>query len=1087
MKKLLFVIAIGLLSLRARTQPGALNKNFGNNGVIETVLGGNGNTLSGYTRNSFVQPDGKILVVVEFTFAVVINRRLANGSIDSSYGKNGFSVPVNMNQPSAAIQSDGKLVVVGETSQVNSEFITARFTTSGTLDASFGNSGITITNAGSENDALTAVAIQSDNKIIAGGESYRNGISQFALIRYNTNGTADPSYGNNGLVITNFGNSCNINALVLQPGNKVVAVGNYNDGTNGDFAIARYLINGSLDTSFNGSGEVTSNFGNSDNAISVALQTNGKILVGGYYTNQQYNSHFEIARYNANGSIDSSFNGTGVAGTNFGSTEEIFASLAVQSNGKIIAGGYIYTTNGFDDLALARFNVSGGIDSSFGLYGQVLDSIGNGNYNFLNCLTLESNGQILSGGYTQTSNSILFTLSRFNTNGSLDNSFGTSGNVQGFYPGNAIYYDGMMVQSDEKIVVNGYTSNGVTYPYFLTRLNQNGSTDLTYGNKGMAVTNGYYAVMQSDGKVVESYYNTTSTGYELMLSRYNTNGSPDLTYGTNGIVLSDFFGGSETYGPTAIQADNKVVVAGYIENSVGTDLLLARFNTDGTPDLSFGNGGAITVDFEPSDYPQTIAIGSNGKILVGEVGYTASYQGVVVLSRFNPNGSLDSSFAKTGYIILSPGLYAFSGTVASQNDGKILLSYEVSSNYSTYYSYVTRYKSNGITDSLFGVNGTIPVAGSDLQLEGDQKILISGRATDAQNNLDFSLARYKTNGIADSTFGTNGTTITKFAAGENYVYGAAISNNELIAEGAANDPLNIGILAEYQLGSQSTLTGPSSVTASADSMLCSTKIKNLDPVVLQADTADVKYEFTGSTTGSGTGSVSGLVFNGGVTNVTYSLLSDSTKSYSFTVTVKDKEAPVISKINKKILVNPSDDQSVDVLLDYTATDNCGPVTNSVVVSGSSFADAPAPFENNSKDLQIIDDHHLKLNPVETDNAFEPKRVFRIQVISTDLSGNRSIESDTLTIPESFIRSAGDFIIRTAPNPTSNSFNITYKSDSRNELVSLRLINAQGIILQTINNVLPGQTVNIGSSLLPGFYLLEANKANSTKTFKLLKL
>ena len=135
---------------------------------------------------------------------------------------------------------------------------------------------------------------------------------------------------------------------------------------------------------------------------------------------------------------------------------------------------------------------------------------------------------------------------------------------------------------------------------------------------------------------------------------------------------------------------------------------------------------------------------------------------------------------------------------------KILLNYEVTYDYISYYNFVSRYSPGGAIDSLFGTNGTIAVDGTNgVMVEPDQKILVSGNVYDAQNNSDYSISRYNTNGSPDSTFGTNGTTITKFVQGSSiYVNGVAISNNEFIADGYGVDPLSIGILAEYHIGDQ---------------------------------------------------------------------------------------------------------------------------------------------------------------------------------------------------------------------------------------------------------------------------------------------
>jgi uncharacterized delta-60 repeat protein len=899
---------MGLLFItEGKSQPGTLNKNFGHNGIVKTKLGGSGgSSMVGYTRATFVQSDGKFLTVLNIGVNVQINRRLADGTIDSTYGNKGFSANVEMIEPAAALQSDGKIVVVGATTTSNSDFIATRFDTSGKLDHAFGNKGVMVTDAGSETDALSSVAIQSNGKIVAGGQTSRSGINQFALIRYDKNGTVDTSYGSNGLVVTNFGGACNINSIVLQTDNKVVAAGTFNNGSSTDFAIARYLKNGALDTTFNGTGEVTSNFGNSDNAISVAIDTTGRIVVGGYYTDPTNNSHFEIARYTTNGSLDPSFNGSGVTGTTFGSNREYLSAIALQSNGEIIAGGNVWGGYSYAELAFVRFNVDGSIDNSFGTNGQTLDPMGSNDYDYIYFLTIAANGQIFSGGYTLSDNLGYFTLIVLNQNGSLDSNFAADGNLLFYYPGNDIGYLTPMVQNDGKIVVNGTTTvPGI--PNFLARFKQNGSPDLTYGNNGMATTSGYGAVMQTDQKVVESnYYNVDSTGSTgIMMSRYNSDGSPDLTYGTNGVVQD--FPGASTYNSLAIQPDNKVVVGANINNNFGESLALIRYNTDGTPDATFGTGGITIPNFQYFNYPQSIAIGSDGKIIVAEVANNASGQYVAVLVRFTSNGSIDSSFATNGQLTLSPGIFAIPGYVVLQADGKILLNYLVSYDYIAFYNFVSRYSPSGVADSLFGTNGTIAVDGSNfVMVEPDQKILVSGNVNDAQNNSDVTISRYNTNGTPDSSFGANGTTITKFAQGESLVNGTgAISNNELIVAGFAEDPLGIGIIAEYTLGNQAITIDSSAVVA--------------------------------------------------------------------------------------VVAQPS------------------------------------------------------------------------------------------------LASGGDLTITPAPNPTNSSFAIHLSSSKQLSSITLQLINNQGMVFQTIPDLYPGQTINIGGSLHPGIYFLKVIEGTSVKTIKLVKL
>ena len=355
-------------------------------------------------------------------------------------------------------------------------------------------------------------------------------------------------------------------------------------------------------------------------------------------------------RYTTNGSLDSTFNGSGVTGTNFGSTREYLSAIALQSNGEIVAGGTIWgSESSYAELAFARFNENGLIDSSFGVNGQALDLMGSNDYEYLYFLTIAANGQIFSGGYTLSDNIGYFTLLRLDPNGSLDSSFASAGNLLYFYPGNSIGYLSAMVQNDGKIVVNGTTSEA-GIPNFLARFNSDGSSDLTYGSNGTATTNGYAAVMQTDQKVVESNYtlNDTTGEAEIIMSRYNSDGNLDMTYGTNGVVQG--FPGVWTSNAMGIQTDNKVVVGGYVASDFGESMALIRYNTDGTPDATFGTGGATIPDFQFYNYPSSIAIGTDGKIIVSEVANNASGQLVMVLARFNSNGSIDSSFAQYGLL-----------------------------------------------------------------------------------------------------------------------------------------------------------------------------------------------------------------------------------------------------------------------------------------------------------------------------------------------------------------------------------------------------------------------------------------------------
>ncbi len=196
-----------------------------------------------------------------------------------------------------ALQADGKVVAVGVAGGVSADFALARYNPNGSLDTSFSGDGRQTTNFGGV-DHANGVALQGDGKIVAVGAAGPFGAGDFALARYNPNGSLDPSFSGDGKQTTDFlfGGTDAANGVVLQGNGKVVAAG-FASGwtTGGDFALARYDSNGSLDTSFSSDGKVRSSFGGSDGASGVALQANGRILAVG--SGRDYPRDFALARY----------------------------------------------------------------------------------------------------------------------------------------------------------------------------------------------------------------------------------------------------------------------------------------------------------------------------------------------------------------------------------------------------------------------------------------------------------------------------------------------------------------------------------------------------------------------------------------------------------------------------------------------------------------------------------------------------------------------------------------------------------------------------------------------------------------------
>lgn len=393
-----------------------------------------------------------------------------------------------------------------------------------------------------------------------------------------------------------------------------------------------------------GNGIVITGFNNdNDYAQKVLVQTDGKIIVAGYSSN-----NFALARYNTNGSLDSSFGTGGKVTTNIGGND-ICESAILQKDGKIILVGSNST-----DYALARYNTNGTLDTTFGPPGAggivTTDAFG---LDYIQSAIIQNDGKIVVGGYVLAGNGTLFSnqLIRYNTNGSVDSSFSYSDSQDWW--GTSVN-----IQNDSKIIFAGFQKIPLpTSGVYVKRFNTFGAADTTFGTNGVFANydlishsnstrpseEGWTKVsttIQSDGKILISAISNNNFG----LARCNSNGTLDSSFGTNGIVTTDFYGGKDNPRSIAVQSDGKILVAGWAYFNATPHFAIARYNSNGTIDTSFGSSGKVITDVGVNqDYGQSIAIQSDGKILlVGHASNGFNYDFALV--RYNTNGSLDTSF-----------------------------------------------------------------------------------------------------------------------------------------------------------------------------------------------------------------------------------------------------------------------------------------------------------------------------------------------------------------------------------------------------------------------------------------------------------
>lgn len=388
------------------------------------------------------------------------------GTLDTSFGANGI-VTTYLGQYSGynnavAIQQDEKIVVVGSDNidGVKSNFLIMRYDKYGKIDNSFGDKGI-VSESFSNNNSCNDVEIQTDGKIVVVGDIASNNTGAnkgMSILRFNTNGNLDKTFGFNGKETTNIGVYESASALAIQKDGKIVvaATTKLSADSDYDFSVLRYNADGSLDKTFDKDGIVSNNvgLGNYNKATSIAIQPDEKIVIAGYSTGDS-SSQFALVRYNKDGSLDNTFDLDGKVTTSFERANTILNSILIQPNGKIIAAGYSYSVGSYyTTVAIAKYNIDGSLDTTFGDNGLINSFMSN--LNKVNSIKLQADNKIIVGGetinYSNSDNG--FILFRYNSDGSIDNSFASNGILTNYFKYDTAVQD-IEIQSNGRIVVVG--------------------------------------------------------------------------------------------------------------------------------------------------------------------------------------------------------------------------------------------------------------------------------------------------------------------------------------------------------------------------------------------------------------------------------------------------------------------------------------------------------------------------------------------------------------------------------------------------------------------------------------------------------
>ncbi|SNB46773.1 hypothetical protein [Geobacter sp. DSM 9736] len=833
-----------------------------------------------------VRLGGVLLLIQSLLISTAV---AAPGALDTTFNSTGKSIyrgeaEVTDYGAGVALQADGKMVVVGYAHNgADHDILVTRYNSDGTLDDTFGNEGATTYDGGDE-DYAYAVAFQADGKIVLTGTSNIAGDDRVIVLRYTDAGALDTTFGTEGSAT--YGEalwSMHGKALAIQPDGKILIAGDAGDpwgSNNFDVLLLRYNTDGTLDEGFAMSGAaIYDSFSSFDYGTAVSLLPDGKIVVAGHKMGATYDIF--VVRFDTAGAFETSF----VPYDGGPLVDDYSAAMVVDAAGKVVVAGYSHGP-GVVDFVILRYDTDGTLDGGFGAGGaRVYDS---GGADYASAVRIQGDGKIVVSGSSNNGTNDDLVIARFNAIGAPDPGFGSAG-IMTYNSGNNDYIFGLALQSDGKIVGAGSIQNGAASNQLVIRCTTGGVRDNAFDSDGIAVydaavptIDSAYAVttqpdgktvvagermgdvlilryttegvldpefgtdgivtydgggtdkvlgiaIQQDGKIVVAGQKGLWPDHDLLLMRYNPDGTPDAGFGTAGVTSYDS-GRDDTGYAVTVQPDGKIIVAGSATNFMGTITLLMRYNSDGTPDGTFGTGGVAPFD-DPdidlgNDYAgYALSLLPGGKILV-----TGSSSAKVLLLQVLGDGSLDPSFGTDGIVTIDRGESDFAMAAAVQTDGKIVV---------TGYTYNTitnqndllamRFMPDGGLDATFGTGGIFTSDssrgdwGNGMAFQPDGKIFLTGYK-DNEGEIDLLLLRLDTDGSLDETFGASGLA-TYDIGGDDYGNALHVQNDGRIivagtSSGATDDIAVLRLIGGPYTLSVTKSAGTGTVTSGDGGISC---------------------------------------------------------------------------------------------------------------------------------------------------------------------------------------------------------------------------------------------------------------------------
>ncbi|WP_460574305.1 T9SS type A sorting domain-containing protein [Flavobacterium koreense] len=774
MKKILFLL-LATISGFAQT----LDPTFDTDGIATLTVSNTPSTQIAY--DAALQTDGKIVYVGRLLSPYqsgFIARYNPDGSKDNTFNQYGFKSTVQSLQ-TVQIQNDGKIVMAGLS-------MVTRITSNGSADVTFNTTGSKSIAFNNQAMNIKSIRFQTDDKIVVSGYISNGTNNDFAIARLNSDGTLDTTFDTDGILILPIGTDNDRSfSHKIQTDGKIVVFGSTFNGTNNDFAVVRINTNGTLDTTFGVTGKVITAFTStsSDTCFDGEILSNGKIVAFGSSAGL-----FAFTRYNSNGTLDTTLDSDGkltlnhaisISGASTSTSIHALPKIKVLADDKIIVSG---TSN--QEYKVIKLLANGSsYDTTFDTDGvvSIIDNI-----SYSTFLIIKPDGKLITGGYSYTNAMSDYKIKQLDidTNGVI-----VSNNYKNLYLSNDLsprFSFNTLVLSNQSYLVTVESGFNIV----LIKILPNGIRDMNFGtgglvNLGSNLTSCANIHLLSDGKIIVS---NSSNLYKM-----DINGIMDNSFGNAGVLdLTTFDNKLDFIDDYTISNDNKILIAcdyNYNVGGVGINRIstaVVKLNIDGTLDTTFGVNGIVNYDVTTNaagfhEYPTAIYQDANNKILVSSISIQlGNFYGnqTIYLAKLNSDGSFDTTFGTNGWYNYSTGNTNESivarEIISSIVDNCYLISNTITANYLL--TNTLKINSNGVINTSFGNNGvvtTLPNANYiHMITQADGKILKGG-----QKDKQFSIIRYNTDGSLDLSFGVNGEVNTPIE------YSSGINNVQLQTDG----------------------------------------------------------------------------------------------------------------------------------------------------------------------------------------------------------------------------------------------------------------------------------------------------------------